>query len=363
MSFPKKVAVVGANGFIGSRVMELFHLGGHCEVIPVVRGVSSLARLCRFDLDWRLADARDAEALAKALTGCDALVHCAVGDTHVIESAAAALVPAAVRAGIRRVVYLSTASVHGQNPAAGVSEDSPLSDRQEIGYNNAKVRAERTLFRDLQGGPLELIALRPSIVIGPRDAWISGLAKELENRTAWLINHGAGVCNTIYVDNLVHAIRLSLAAPPPATGQVYLVGDAEAVTWAHIYRRTCDSLGFKWESIHQIPIPVFPGPTWRNRLDGARVSRAGQKVIAMFPWRLKQVAKRILWRAEPDHARSPWELPPVPQPSPDRAMTLLQQCGYRLPQDKARRMLGYEPPVPFEEGLDRTLAWVKWTRS
>ena len=49
MSFPKKVAVIGANGFVGSRIVETFHLSGICEVVPVVRGVNALPRLSRCD--------------------------------------------------------------------------------------------------------------------------------------------------------------------------------------------------------------------------------------------------------------------------------------------------------------------------
>lgn len=93
------------------------------------------------------------------------------------------------------------------------------------------------------------------------------------------------------------------------------------------------------------------------------MSRTGQRIIAMFPWRLKQFVKRVLSSPGPTGAPDPWQLSVAPRPAPDRAMTLLQQCRYRLPQDKARRLLGYEPIVPFDEGLDRTLAWLKWTRS
>lgn len=364
MSFPKKIAVIGANGFVGSRVVELFHLGGECEVIPVVRGVSGLPRLSRFELDWRMADARDPDALAKALAGCDAAVHSVVGDARVIETAAAALLPAAAQAGVRRVVYLSTASVHGQNPPAGTSEASALSDRQDVEYNNAKVRAERTLFRGLQNHPLEFIALRPSIVFGPRDRWISTLATELENNSAWLINQGQGICNTIYVDNLVHAIRLALGAAPAALGQAYLVGDAETVTWADFYGRTCDALGLGRERIHQVPVPNFPPRNWLDRLDGVRSSPLAQRMIAQVPRRLKRVAKGALKGLKPEAQPNPWHLPAAARgPGPTPEMVLLQQCGYRLPHVKAERQLNYQPPVSFAEGLDRTLAWLRWTKS
>ncbi len=362
MSFPKKVAVIGANGFVGSRIVETFHLAGLCEVVPVVRGVNALPRLSRFDLGWKLADARKPESLAAALAGCDAVVHAVVGDPGVIEAAAAALVPAAVKAGIRRVVYLSTASVHGQNPAPGTTEDSLLSDAQEIDYNNAKVRAERRLFADAARHSVELIALRPSIVFGPRDRWVTTLADELQRGVAWLVNDGSGICNTVHVDNLVHAVRLSLSAPASATGHAYLVGDGELVTWADFYRETAAGLGIDPQSIHRIPMPAFPAKSWLSKLDGLRASPTAQKLIAQVPRVLKGVAKGAIKGLGPEPEYSSWYLPRGAGPSPSREMVLLQQCGYRLPSAKAERLLGYQPPVSFATGLRGTLDWLKWTR-
>ena len=46
-------------------------------------------------------------------------------------------------AGVRRLVYLSSASVHGQAPAPGTDEESLFETRQPIAYNMAKAWAER----------------------------------------------------------------------------------------------------------------------------------------------------------------------------------------------------------------------------
>jgi nucleoside-diphosphate-sugar epimerase len=358
-----KLAIIGANGFIGSRMVEWFHLGAKAQVVAIVRGVSSLARLARYPLDWRLANACDLKPLADALSGTDVAVHSIVGDPRVIESAAAALLPAAAQAGVRRVVYLSSASVHGQSPAVGTSEESALSDRQMIEYNNAKVRAERTLFRDSGRYPVELIVLRPSIVFGPRDRWVSGLASELEQRTAWLINQGDGICNTIYVDNLVHAVALALEAPSSAAGQAYLVGDAETISWRQLYQQTARRLGFQYESVHQIPAPSFPARSVMDRLEGLRTSPTAQRLIAKAPRRWKRMVKGALKETRPPVPHDPWLLPVTPQPRPTQEMVLLQQCSYRLPDQKAQRLLNYKPLLTFEEGLDRTIAWQKWAKS
>jgi 2-alkyl-3-oxoalkanoate reductase len=356
-----KIAIIGANGFVGSRLLESLHLGEKAEVLPIVRSVGSLARLARFDLDWRLADACNIPELATALQGGDTAVHTIVGDSRVIEAASAALLPAAAQAGVRRVVYLSTASVHGQNPAPGTSEESPLSDQQEIEYNNAKVRAERTLMRDAARYPVELIILRPSIVFGPRDRWISTLISELLSDTAWLINKGEGICNTIYVDNLVHAILLALNAPHTAIGRAYVVGDSEIVTWADLYRAVAKSAGIGFDRIHQIAEPTFPTPNIASRVSALRSSKAVQAVLPWIPAKLKRGTKGMLaeWSRKPE--ASAWQWPRPLRPSPTFEMVELQRCRVRFDHKRAATDLGYSARISFREGLERTVAWLKWS--
>ena len=110
-----------------------------------------------------------------ALAGCDVLVHCVAGDAKTIVGAAGPAYAAAQRAGVRRLVYLSSGSVHGQAPAAGTDETTPLRDDQPIAYNNAKVRAERQLQKLRATGDVELVILRPGIVTGPRSYWVDEL--------------------------------------------------------------------------------------------------------------------------------------------------------------------------------------------
>ena len=76
----KTFAVLGGGGFVGYRLSEYLVLHELAIPRPIVRGFRSMARLSRFDLDIRLADACDVPALVDALTGCDVAFHCVVGD-------------------------------------------------------------------------------------------------------------------------------------------------------------------------------------------------------------------------------------------------------------------------------------------
>jgi nucleoside-diphosphate-sugar epimerase len=353
-----RVAVLGASGFIGSRVVEMFHLEGTAEVRPVVRRISSLAGPARFALDCRVADGSDREALREAFSGCDVVLHAVAGDPRVILGTLAPVYEAAGEANVRRIVYLSSASVHGQAPPPGTTEETPLAMGQPIAYNDAKVRAERRLLRMRARGKVELVLLRPGIVFGPRSSWVRTFADALLGGGAYLVERGAGVCNSLYVDNLVGAIRTALTAPQ-ADGEAFLLGDRERVSWADLYRPIAAALGFDLESIPDAaPAPAAP----RARERRERLRGSARRASRLLPYRVRRVLERVLPLGSEGAARpSPWTLPAAtPRPVASAEMSLLQRCRYKLPSDKATRLLGFDPSVSFELGCRRTVKWLEF---
>ncbi|MBC7368059.1 MAG: NAD-dependent epimerase/dehydratase family protein [Undibacterium sp.] len=352
------VAIVGANGFIGTRLVEMFHLGGRHTVVPIVRRASGLALAARFAVDWRIGDAINVTSLAAALRGCDAVVHTALGDTRQIEAMPTTLCAAAGIAGVRRVIYLSSASVHGQAPQPGTTEDSPLHCRHAMDYNNAKVRAERAFFRGCTRHGLAGFALRPGVVFGPRSRWIADLAADLRNERAWLLGDGDGICNTLYVDNLVEAVAQCLTAPADATGP-YLVGDTERVTWSGFYHSVATALGIAPSGIHRLAAVPALRRTTQEQISRLVAGRTVQTVLPVVPARWKTVAKRLTAALAPA-AASPdsWRLTEKPRPRISQELALLQQCRWQLPSNRAALRLGYRPVVSFTTAMRRSVAWL-----
>ena len=156
-----RVGIIGANGFIGSRVVELFHLSGyaHCGADREAgcgarkrialcsgrprRGRTGYAsfdsrlhglRLCRSRRGWRPANNRKDDRACVSRSG----------------------------GGGRPALDLFKQRVRAWSvTAAGHSEASELNDRQSIDYNNAKVRAELRLAHLRQLGKVEVAVLRP----------------------------------------------------------------------------------------------------------------------------------------------------------------------------------------------------------
>ncbi|MDM0029435.1 NAD-dependent epimerase/dehydratase family protein [Variovorax saccharolyticus] len=350
-----KVALLGGSGFVGTRLLEKWLLSGSHDVRVVVRSPGSLARMARFALpEWEQADVFDAASLSRAIEGCDTMVHAIVGDADQIATAAQAALEACRSAGVRRLVYLSSASVHGQNPPPGTNDLSPLRDDQPAEYNNAKVRAER-LLRDASG--VEVCILRPGIVYGPRSQWFSGLPRALRSRQAFLVEGGQGICNHIYVDNLVHAIELGLVHPRATEGPFYVADDA-ALSWREFYRPVVQALGFDVSDFQVVPAAPPRPPTLRDRVMRVNRGRASQLLMPMFSRRLKDAVKAGLDRYSAAAVPNGFVLPQPGAPAADWEISQLHTCATRLPMDRAVEILGYAPPLGTTEALDRSARWL-----
>jgi 2-alkyl-3-oxoalkanoate reductase len=352
-----RVAVLGASGFIGSRLCEMMHLGAMAEMRPVVRTPSGMALLSRLRIEGRVADALDERALTSAFEGCDVVVHAVAGSPDLITGSLAPVYNAAQQAGARRLVYLSTASVHGQSPAPGTTEESPIAGQQPIPYNNAKVRAEQMLRRLRQRGTVELIMLRPGIVFGPRSYWVGSFAEALLSGQAYQMAHGRGICNSLYVDNLVHAIFLALSAPG-VDGEAFLIGDQETVTWADLYRPIAEFLGFNFHKLpHAHAVTATRG---KQRQHSPARSSAFRTLASRLPPHLRKAISTAIAPVSRPPPNSPWDPKPTSNIEATLEMSLLYQCQYKFPTDKAKRLLGYDPPVTFLEGCRRTVDWLKF---
>jgi nucleoside-diphosphate-sugar epimerase len=336
------------------------HSGEAVEVRAVARSLTSLVPLARFDLDYQVADALDERALQRAFAECEVVVHAIAGSPRTIVDAVAPLYRAANAAGVRRVIYLSSAAVHGQAPPAGTDERSPLSNHQPIAYNNAKVEAERMLLRLRQQGTTEVVILRPAIVFGPRSFWVVDFAERLLRGQGCWLDEGRGICNTLYVDNLVHAIDLALRVPG-IDGEAFLLGDAEVVTWADLYLAIAGALAMGRAEIQEAQIQEPPTVVSRQsvaqRLHRLRSAAPIQGLLGHVPDHMRGALYTLVF-GRGTGAASPWSLPAPVRPVLSEEMTLLYRCHYKLPYANAAERLHYAPPVSFAEGCHRTVAWL-----
>ncbi|MFD7032322.1 NAD-dependent epimerase/dehydratase family protein [Streptomyces sp. NPDC059917] len=308
------VAVTGASGFIGGRIVERLALGTEARIRPVVRGFGRAARLSVLPQDriaFQQGDLLDTDSLRAAFEGCDTVVHCAFGSSGDEDGRWAASVEgtanvlaAARAAGVRRVVHLSTIDVYDPAVTGALTEESPArpADAEDREYEQQKLAAERLVLdahaRD--GGP-ETVVLQPGVVYGPWGGqWTTAQLRRAESDFAQLpAGPGAGVCNAVYVDDLADAVLLAVDTAA-AAGERFLVGHAEELGW-----------GTFFDAIRAL----------RGAGDPAAIE-AGEPV-------------------------EEWELD-------------LYRATARADHAKAREVLGFTARVPFADGIALTGQWAGW---
>jgi nucleoside-diphosphate-sugar epimerase len=354
-----KIAVVGASGFVGNRAIEIFH-NNQMEVRAIGRSTASLERVTVKDIEYQVANAFSQSELTAAFQGCDVVIHSILGSPGLIQGSIAPTYKAAEKAGVRRILYLSSMIVHRPAPAPGTTEATPLVENQPYPAHPAKIAAERKLMELRRKGSVEVAIFRPGIVFGPRSRWVNDLAVQLSEGTAYLVNGGKGICNSVYIDNLIHALHLAMTAKG-ADGEAFFVGDRELVTWFDFYRPFAEAFGIDPAKIPQLPVPDFPPESWKERITGSLWnSELVQKTLAMVSDDFKQSLKQVVPKRKKPTS------PPVPQvtqkvtkkPVVTQMMAELQQSQYKLPFTKAEQILGYSPIVSFDEGCQRSIQWL-----
>jgi nucleoside-diphosphate-sugar epimerase len=228
----KPVLVLGASGFIGSRLVEALAGGSAYRPIAASRHPKP---------DGVVLDATDPAAIAEALRGVAHVVNCIAGSNETIIRSTQALCDAARAQPPGRIVHLSSMAAYGSATGPVVAYQKPT--EPVSGYGQAKIASERIIRKYVRDGG-DAIILRPTCVFGPGSTqWTTRLARLLEaRRIGDLGPAGDGCCNLSFIDDLVTAITRALEAPG-IVGQTFNVSSSAELTWNEFLVRFAKALG------------------------------------------------------------------------------------------------------------------------
>lgn len=316
--YHQNVLVTGATGFVGRPLCEQLLLNG-CSVRGSVRSAAALTGLpagmqatafvaIGADTDW-----------SAALAGIDIIIHLAAR-VHVMDETAddpltayrlvnvagtENLARQAAAAGVRRLVFLSSVKVHGEESDTPYSEENQPALQDPYGVS--KWEAEKILHDIAAETGLEVVIIRPPLVYGPGvKANFLNLLKIVERGIPLPL---AGISNArslIYLGNLIDAI-ITCATHPRAAGETFLVSDNDDVSTPQLVRQVAMAL--------DRPPRLFPLPLFLVRLAG-KLTGKSMAVDRLFG-------------------------------------SLVVDSG------KIRRELGWQPPYTLAEGIATTVTWYK----
>jgi nucleoside-diphosphate-sugar epimerase len=266
------------------------------ELIAPLRGVESVFHLAAMIGTWRAME----EYYAVNVTGT------------------ANICQAALQAGVRRLVHISSAMVYDMAMGRAVTEDDLLEPLDEP-YSVTKAQGDMLVQRMIREDHLPAVIIRPGTLIGPGDRLNFGrMADRIRAGKGIIIGSGNNAVPLVYVTDMVQGLLLALDSEQ-AVGKAYNISNDQVITQKVFLSTIAQEIGAKAPRLH---VPYY----------ALYAAAYAAERIATFS------DNRIL-------------------PFLTRHGVKLYGADNRLSISKARRELGYTPRVPLIEAVRITCDW------
>jgi len=294
----RRVAVTGATGFIGRHVIARLIERGD-DVRAVVRPSGSHRVLP--PAVTIVPAPFEADALARAFRGTDAVIHLAAvisavsaSEYHAVNVVGTRAVADAARNAGARLVHISSLAAAGPAPASQPhSEDDPPAPVTP--YGRSKLASERAIA-EVDG--LNWIVLRPGVVYGPGDRALLPLFAFAKRGILPLVGRPAAAYTLVHVADVVRAIEAGLAAD--VNRDILFVGHPVPVTARELLEEIRTAAGGK-AAIIRVPAAVVhaaalvceAGGTIRGRPMFLNRARARELYAPGFTCRVDRLRERL----------------------------------------------------------------------
>lgn len=316
--------VTGANGFVGSHLVDYLLEQGH-EVHAIVRASSNLQWLDGKEVALHTCGLNSAEDLKLAFQGANYIYHIAgvvkaltkdgfmKGNVEMTRNVmkAAAHIPS-----IQRVLITSSMAATGYaEMGSDVDENSPL--RPIEPYGDSKVAQEEVAREYADRVPSTIV--RPPGVYGPRDTEIFAFFKAINNGVSAMMGFTPKEMSLIHVRDLVQGMYQA-ATNENSVGEVYFLGSLECYNWKQLGDYASKAMNKK---------------TWTIKIPHFVIFILGFFGQILESWFGMDVAL-----------------------NKDRAYRITRPSWY-CNSSKAVKELGFQQTVPIEEGFKSTIDWYK----
>jgi nucleoside-diphosphate-sugar epimerase len=333
MPAPPRILITGASGFLGCRLAQMVLAGGE-PIRLLLRPGSRLGLAPDPERIETVRCAFDDEAgLARAMAGIRIVHNCAglSSDWGTWAAFRAAnvdnighLLEAARRAGtVDRFVHVSTTDVYGYPKTPGDESDA----LRDVGlpYNRSKGMGDALTLSFCRETGLPVTVIRPATIFGPGSKdWVIEVSELLAAGWLMTIERGAIPAGLVYVDDVAQAM-IALAGNPAASGEAYNIVDPHGLTWREYFDRLADGLGLA-----------------RPRLDLGERTAHGLGLLCEAVYRALGISSRPLFTRH--------------------VVRLLSRSQHYDMRKVSAAVSGF-PAIGVEEGMARTLAWLKARQS
>jgi len=255
-----RILITGISGFTGYHLAKRFLQEKEVEVTGI--------DITEFDypdikdrIDFQKGDIRDAELVKKTCEGADIIIHSAAAlplyskkDIYSINvDGTRNVLEAAMNAGIKHLIFISTTAVYGNPKTMKVMENAPLEAMNA--YGKSKIMAEQ-LCDEYRKKGLVVTILRPKTFAGPYRLGVFTVLCDwvYSKKNVPLIGSGKNHYQLLHVYDLAEAIWQVSQAPKEKVNDVFNIGSTEFKTMKEDLQALLDHAGFGKK--------VIPIPKW-----------------------------------------------------------------------------------------------------
>jgi nucleoside-diphosphate-sugar epimerase len=244
--------VTGGTGFLGQALLHKLLNAGRGPLIAAVRQKKTNLP-CEVKVEW-VSEFGSTTDLTACLQEVGVVIHCAAR-VHVMKDetndplleyrrdnvqGTLALAEQALKAGVRRFIYISSIKVNGEQTASNIpfhAEDIPA---PEDDYGISKLEAEQGLVALARNTSMDMVIIRPPLVYGPG---VKGNFATMVHllRKGIPLPFGAvhNKRSMVALENLVDFIALcaDLDRSPRAANEVFLISDGEDISTTDLLRK------------------------------------------------------------------------------------------------------------------------------
>jgi nucleoside-diphosphate-sugar epimerase len=324
--------VTGATGLVGHHLVERLRRDGW-TVRAFVRDVARAGALSNAGVELAIGDTLEPSGFARAARRCDVVFHAAAavtprggweafsrpnieGTRNAIEAAASAKA---------RLVHVSSVAVYGSSAryregGRRTDEDAPLAALPGSAFYARSKRDSEALVMDAHAaGRVWATAVRPDVIYGTHDRqFVPRLARLLQRGIVPLVGGGRSTLAVVHAANVADGM-VRAAVTDAAGGRAYNLANDYDVTVEQFFRLGSEGLGVRMRTL---PVPYG-------------VARAG---LGAF-----QLLAPLLFSGRFD-AVGAASLDFVSRDNP-------------FSSERARRELGWSPPVRHEDGVPDAFRW------
>lgn len=259
-----KILVTGATGKVGSRFVPRLLMKGY-NVRVLVRDAAKASALAALGAEVVTGDLFDAGSLMPAVMGVDAVVHLAAlfrtftdneGIIKTNHAGSVALGDAAVAAGVKRFVFVSTSNVYGSGYGHPAREDDVVNIDDPRAYASSKIAAEQELLKK----EMDVRILRLGFVYGDKDPHIEEIIPLLSK---WKRHSGSRMHMVHHLD--VAQALIMLLERDGLNGEIFNIADDAPITLYEL----AESVGKASEAFGTVETPLadpFEGITDISKL-------------------------------------------------------------------------------------------------